>query len=88
MSQEKRETYPQRLCRDDVWRLLLPAGPGLVDECCEFRLPPNFPGTQATRGPEGFLSVVQELEEAFEEIRYEPQEFLDEGDRPFVAVRT
>ena len=62
--------------------------PGLIDDSCEFLLPPNFPGTQATRGPEGFLSVVQEFEEAFEEIRYEPQEFLDQGDRLFAAVRT
>ena len=62
--------------------------PGLIDDSCEFLLPPNFPGTQATRGPEGFLSVVREFEEAFEEIRYEPQDFLDEGDRLFVAVRT
>ena len=62
--------------------------PGLIDENCEFRLPPDFPGTQGTRGPKGFLSVVQEFEEAFEEIRYEPREFLDQGDRLFVAVRT
>jgi ketosteroid isomerase-like protein len=62
--------------------------PGLVDENCEFRLPPDFPGTQATRGPEGFLSVVNEVEEAFEDIRYEPQEFLDQEDRLFVGVRT
>jgi ketosteroid isomerase-like protein len=62
--------------------------PSIAHEDLEFLLPPNFPGTQATRGPEGFLSVVQEFEEAFEEIRYEPQEFLDHGDRLFVAVRT
>src|SRR6266550_3459283 len=62
--------------------------PGLIDDRCEFRLPPDFPGTQTTRGPEGFVSVVEEFEEAFEEVRYEPQEFLDQGDRLFVAVRT
>jgi ketosteroid isomerase-like protein len=61
--------------------------PGLIDDSCEFLLPPDFPGTQVTRGPEGFVSVVREFEEAFEEIRYEPQEFLDQGDRLFVAVR-
>jgi ketosteroid isomerase-like protein len=61
--------------------------PGLIDENCEFRLPPEFPGTQAARGPEGFRSVVDEVEEAFEDIRYDPQEFLDQGDRLFVAVR-
>jgi ketosteroid isomerase-like protein len=59
-----------------------------MDENCEFRLPPGFPGTQATRGPEGFVSVVNEVAEAFEDIRYEPQEFLDQGDRLFAAVRT
>ena len=62
--------------------------PDLIDESCEFLLPPDFPGTQTTRGPEGFVSVVQEFEDAFEEMRYEPQDFLDQGDRLFVAVRT
>ena len=62
--------------------------PESMDENCEFRLPPDFPGTQGTRGPEGFLSVVNEVAEAFEDIRYEPQEFLDQGDRLFAAVRT
>jgi ketosteroid isomerase-like protein len=57
-----------------------------MDENCEFRLPPEFPGTQGTR--EGFVSVVYEVAEAFEDIRYEPQEFLDQGDRLFAAVRT
>ena len=59
-----------------------------MDENCEFRLPPGFPKTQATRGPEGFVSVVNEVAEAFEDIRYEPQEFLDQGDRLFAAART
>jgi ketosteroid isomerase-like protein len=62
--------------------------PGLIHEDCEFRLPPDFPGTQGTRGPEGFLSVVREFEDAFEETRYEPDEFVNQGDRLFVAVRT
>jgi ketosteroid isomerase-like protein len=62
--------------------------PGLIDESCEFRLPRDFPGTQGTQGPEGFLSVVREFEDAFEETRYEPTEFVDRGDRLFVAVRT
>jgi ketosteroid isomerase-like protein len=61
--------------------------PSLIDENCEFRLPPDFPGTQRARGPKGFLNVVQEVEEAFGDIRYEPQEFVDQGDRLFVAVR-
>ena len=61
--------------------------PGLIDENCDFRLPPEFPGTQTARGPEGFRNVVEEVEEAFEDIRYDPQEFLDQGDRLFVAVR-
>jgi ketosteroid isomerase-like protein len=34
------------------------------------------------------LSVVNEVEEAFEDIRYEPQEFAEQGDRLFVGVRT
>ena len=31
---------------------------------------------------------MQEFEDAFEEMRYESQDFLDQGDRLFVAVRT
>jgi ketosteroid isomerase-like protein len=62
--------------------------PDLIHEDCEFRLPPDFPGTQGARGAEGFLSVVREFEDAFEETRYEPQEFVDDRDRLFVAVRT
>jgi len=62
--------------------------PGLIDPGCEFLLPPDFPGTQETRGPEGFISVVEEFEDAFEEMRYEPLDFLEQGDRLFVAVRT
>jgi ketosteroid isomerase-like protein len=62
--------------------------PDLIHDNCEFLLPPDFPGTQGTRGPDGFVSVVREFEDAFEEMRYEPQEFVDRGDRLFVAVRT
>jgi ketosteroid isomerase-like protein len=62
--------------------------PGLIHEECEFRLPPDFPGTQDARGPEGFLSVVREFEDAFEDTRYEPDEFVGQEDRLFVAVRT
>src|SRR5690349_13455724 len=43
--------------------------PGLIHETCEFRLPPDFPGTQDARGAEGFLSVVREFEDAFEQTR-------------------
>jgi ketosteroid isomerase-like protein len=32
--------------------------------------------------------VLAELEEAFQDIRYEPQEFLDEGDLVLATVRT
>jgi len=62
--------------------------PDIIDENCEFRLPPDFPGTQETRGPEGFLSVVREVEEALGDVRYEPQEFLDREERLFAGVRT
>ena len=59
-----------------------------IHEDCEFRLPPDFPGTQDARGAEGFLSVVREFEDVFEDTRYEPEDFVDQGDRLFVAVRT
>ena len=32
--------------------------------------------------------MVREFEEAFEETRYEPTEFVEQGDQLFVAVRT
>ncbi|MEK6252402.1 MAG: nuclear transport factor 2 family protein [Actinomycetota bacterium] len=62
--------------------------PSIIDESCELRLPAEFPGTQTARGPEGFRRVLAELEEAFGEIKYEPQELIDEGDLVLATVRT
>jgi len=53
----------------------------------ELVLPPEFPGTQTARGPEGFLSAMAELEEAVKDIRYEPEELLDVEDRVLATVR-
>jgi ketosteroid isomerase-like protein len=62
--------------------------PSLIDADCELRLPSQFPGTQTARGPVGFLRALMEVEEAFQDIRYEPQEFLDDGDLVLATVRT
>jgi ketosteroid isomerase-like protein len=52
--------------------------PGLIDDNCEFQLPPNFPGTRATRGPEGFLSVVKDWVYTFREEKVVKMEaYLD-----------
>jgi hypothetical protein len=34
--------------------------PDIIDDHCEFLLPPTFPGTQATRGPDGELRGVSD----------------------------
>jgi ketosteroid isomerase-like protein len=62
--------------------------PGLIHEDCVLRLPAEYPGTQTATGPEGFLSALAELEEAFQDITYEPQEVLDVGDLVLATVRT
>ena len=43
------------------------------------------PGTR--RGPEGFVRVIEEAREAFEDFRTEPEDFIDAGDVVIVPAR-
>jgi ketosteroid isomerase-like protein len=86
MSGENVETI--RMAFDGTNRGDFSYTPRVIDENCELILPAEFPGTQTARGPEGFRNVVAELEEAFGDISYEPQEFADNGDLLLVTVRT
>jgi ketosteroid isomerase-like protein len=45
----------------------------------------TFPGTR--RGPEGFLRGAEEAQEAFEDFRVEPEDFIDAGETVVVPVR-
>ena len=53
----------------------------------ELRLPAEFPGAGTGHGHQAWLRAQQQFEEAFRDIRYEPQEFVDAGDRVLAAVR-
>jgi ketosteroid isomerase-like protein len=59
----------------------------LFDKDVEMFFPPEFPGTQEARGPQGFMRALAELEEAAQEIRYELEELLDVEDRVLAKVR-
>ena len=43
------------------------------------------PGTR--RGPEGFVRVIEEARESFEDFRTEPEDFIDAGDVVVVPAR-
>lgn len=58
-----------------------------MDDDLELHLPPDFPGTGARRGHEGWLRAQAEFEEVFADIDYEPQEFLPAGDRILATIR-
>ena len=57
------------------------------DEEFELRLPPEFPGGGKGRGHSHWVKVQAQFEEAFEDISYEPEEFLESGDQVLAAVR-
>jgi ketosteroid isomerase-like protein len=57
------------------------------DEEVELRLPAEFPGGGTGRGHDHWIKVQAQFEEAFQEISYEPQEFLEGGDQIVAAVR-
>jgi ketosteroid isomerase-like protein len=57
------------------------------DEDFELRLPPEFPGGGAGRGHDHWMKVQAQFEEAFQDVSYEPQEFLDSGDQVVATVR-
>jgi ketosteroid isomerase-like protein len=57
------------------------------DEDFELRLPDEFPGGGVGRGGDHWMKIQAQFEEAFQDISYEPQEFLDRDDRVLTTVR-
>jgi ketosteroid isomerase-like protein len=58
------------------------------DEGLEVRIPDAYPeGAQVFRGREGLKRWVDSTREIWDEWRFEPERFLDAGDRVAVLVR-
>ena len=94
MSREKKLELVQRSYR--VLEELREAKPGALDrafrECfdegLEVRIPDAYPeGAQVFRGREGLKRWVDSTREIWDEWRFEPERFLDAGDRVAVLVR-
>ena len=59
-----------------------------IDEQFEVRLPPDYPeGEPVFRGREGFDELLAMLGDTWGKWRFEPERFLDAGDRVVVFVR-
>jgi ketosteroid isomerase-like protein len=58
-----------------------------LDPAVEFREPPEFPGAGTYRGVEGWRAAMGRQLEAWERILFEPDEFLESGNRVFATVR-
>jgi ketosteroid isomerase-like protein len=59
-----------------------------LDESFEFRLPPDYPeGELVFRGRDGIDQLIALLSETWREWRFEPERFLDAGDRVVVFAR-
>jgi ketosteroid isomerase-like protein len=58
------------------------------DERVEIRMPADYPeGEQVLWGREGMVGVVALLRETWTEFRFEPERFIDAGDRVVVFIR-
>lgn len=59
-----------------------------ADEQCEIRLPSDYPeGEPVFRGREGFAEMIAMLRDTWGEWRFEPERFIEAGDRVVVFVR-
>ena len=58
-----------------------------MTEDVEVRFPPEYPGGGTIRGHESWRRAQLEFEEAFADVVYEPEEFLEAGDRVLVSIR-
>ncbi len=59
-----------------------------LDEHFEFRLPPDYPeGELVFRGRNGMEQSIALLHDTWAEWRFEPERFLDAGDRVVVFIR-
>jgi ketosteroid isomerase-like protein len=56
-----------------------------IDPEAELHGRADVPDARSYRGPEGFRDFLQELSEAFSEVRWEPQEFIDHDDAVVVV---
>jgi uncharacterized protein len=59
----------------------------LIDSDFELRSGSHLPDQEVYREREGFLANVQEWSEVFEQLHFEPEEFIEAGDRLLVLVR-
>jgi ketosteroid isomerase-like protein len=58
------------------------------DERLEVRMPADYPeGEQVLRGRQGMAGLLAMLRETWTEFRFEPERFIDAGDRVAVFVR-
>jgi ketosteroid isomerase-like protein len=59
-----------------------------LDEGYEFRLPADYPeGEPVFKGRDGFVRYAAMLRDAWSEWRFEPERFIDAGDRVVVFQR-
>ena len=68
----------------------LEKGLALFDPGTEIRPGVDVPNTDledAYYGAEGFLEFLGRMSESFEEVRWEPEEFIDAGDDVVVLIR-
>lgn len=59
----------------------------LLDPAVEFREPPEFPGAGVYRGVGGWRAAMARQLEAWERILFDPEEFLESGDKILATVR-
>src|SRR5918995_3432175 len=70
------------------WERIDEAFRNYLDEQFEARLAPEYPeGEQVFRGREGVIQMLKMFRDAWAEFRFEPERFLDAGDRVVVFVR-
>jgi ketosteroid isomerase-like protein len=52
----------------------------------EIHDPPELPDAGVYHGPQGWLQQIENFDQAFSELSYEPLEFIDAGDERVVDV--
>jgi ketosteroid isomerase-like protein len=62
----------------------IPAVLALFDQNIEWRTPDTLPEGGTVRGPQGVARFFQSLPKLYAELRVQPDEFLDAGDRVVV----
>ena len=98
MSQEKLEVvrrlyaedgpFALPLSPDDEHALLDRLFRDFYDERVEVRMPADYPeGEQVLRGREGMAGLLTMLRESWTVFRFEPEQFIDAGDRVVVFIR-